>query len=470
MTTLSNKILSVSELTYSIKSKLESSFPNIQVQGEISNFKAQSSGHLYFTLKDSQAQISCVMFKGYAKSLARMPKIGDQVTIKAEISVYPPRGGYQLVVKELTQAGVGELLMRLHALKEEFKTKGYFDPAKKKPLPKSPKKILVVTSPTGAVIQDILNVLKRRSFSFELVLNPVKVQGPGAAEEIAKAIKDANTFNIADVMIVGRGGGSMEDLWPFNERAVVEEIFSSNIPVVSAVGHESDFTLADLVSDLRAPTPSAAAELVSEETLQQLEKIKFAKKRVCEALRQKIAFFKEKITAITKQPLFNQRDKLLSDYYQKIDEISNTLDQRIKQILSEKKVLLLGMKKQAFDPRQNLINTRKTLENYKNRLDDVLKSKMKYFKTRFPADTYKKNLELLLIQIVRERRERFDRLLSHLKSINPENLLEKGYAMLFLKKDNSIILSIDKVAQNDQVYARLKNGSIHATIDKTERK
>ncbi|MCB1083226.1 MAG: exodeoxyribonuclease VII large subunit, partial [Simkania sp.] len=230
MTTTTAEALSVTELTQAIKHQLESNFTALSVKGEVTNLRLQASGHYYFSLKDENAQISAVLFQGNARFAKHLPKMGDQVLIKGEINVYAPRGTYQIIVREIEHAGLGELLLKFHALKAKLEKMGWFDPAKKKPLPTYPKTIGVVTSPTGAVIQDILNVLKRRFPNFHLILNPVKVQGAGAAEEIAQAIDDFNRFGLADILIIGRGGGSLEDLWAFNEECVAAAIFRSKIP------------------------------------------------------------------------------------------------------------------------------------------------------------------------------------------------------------------------------------------------
>jgi exodeoxyribonuclease VII large subunit len=277
------EILSVSALTSAIKNQLESRFPALQVKGEISNLKEQASGHIYFTLKDAEAQIRAVIFRSNARELARPLRNGDQVIVKGELAVYPPQGYYQVVVRKLSYAGVGELLVQLHALKDKLQALGWFSKERKKPLPKFPRTIGVVTSPTGSVIQDILNILGRRFAGFHLILNPVKVQGEGAAEEIARAIDAFNRYQLADVLIVGRGGGSLEDLWAFNEEKVAAAIFASKIPVISAVGHETDFTIADFVADVRAPTPSAAAEIATQEMAQQLQFLTQSKNRLIPA-------------------------------------------------------------------------------------------------------------------------------------------------------------------------------------------
>jgi len=277
-------LLTVSQLTNAIKMSLESMFPSIYLQGEITNFKVQTSGHLYFSLKDANAQIAAVMFAREASYLKTMPKAGDQVVIKGEINVYPPKGNYQLLVRELSFVGLGELLQRLEQLKVKLHQMGWFKAARKKPLPRYPKRIGVITSPTGAVIQDIINVLSRRFSGFSLLLNPVKVQGEGAAKEIAQAIEQFNRYQLVDVMIVGRGGGSLEDLWAFNEEIVAEAIYNSQIPIISAVGHETDHCIADYVADVRAPTPSAAAEIVIAEKAQQIEQLSLIKKRMQQTL------------------------------------------------------------------------------------------------------------------------------------------------------------------------------------------
>jgi exodeoxyribonuclease VII large subunit len=320
------KVFSVSELTTAIKAVLEPTFRGISVKGEISNFKLQTSGHLYFSLKDSGSQISAVLFKGNAAQLARMPKEGDQVVAKGEISLYAPRGQYQMVIRELQFLGVGELLLKLHQLKEELQGRGWFDPQHKKPLPKLPRRIGVVTSPTGAVIQDILHILTRRFAGFQVVLNPVKVQGEGAAQEIAQAIQDFNRYNLADVLIVGRGGGSIEDLWAFNEEIVAKAIYESKIPVISAVGHETDFTIADWVADVRAPTPSAAAEIAIAEKTNLIRFLESAEQLCRQRIMQQIGQYRQRVSGLQKHPLLSSPYGVLAPAIQRLDEFSQRLE------------------------------------------------------------------------------------------------------------------------------------------------
>jgi exodeoxyribonuclease VII large subunit len=254
--------LTVSDLTRKIKQILESGFPSIAVQGEISNLKRHSSGHLYFTMKDENAQLPCVMWRSRASVLSFMPEDGAKVIAGGRLTVYEVRGSYQLDVQSIRPLGVGELQAAFEQLKKKLEAEGLFDAARKRPLPEYPKRIGVVTSPSGAVLQDMKNVFRRRFPGVELIMIPVRVQGAGAAAEIAEAVDDMSGYASLDLVIVARGGGSLEDLWPFNEEIVARAIARCRVPVVSAVGHETDYTIADFVADVRAPTPSAAAEMV----------------------------------------------------------------------------------------------------------------------------------------------------------------------------------------------------------------
>jgi len=256
------KIYTVSEITAGVKACLESEFSEISVEGEISNLAAAASGHLYFGLKDKGAQMRCVCFRGKARFLKFQAEDGLQVVASGNLSVYEPRGDYQLIVDFMEPKGFGSLQLAFEQLKARLQAAGLFDAQRKKPLPLLPRCIGIVTSPTGAAIQDILRILRRRHENVQVLIYPTRVQGQGAAAEIAGGIRALNRLSEIDVMIVGRGGGSLEDLWAFNEEIVARAIFESRIPVISAVGHEVDFTIADFVADVRAPTPSAAAELV----------------------------------------------------------------------------------------------------------------------------------------------------------------------------------------------------------------
>lgn len=270
-------VFSVTQITSYIKEILESSFHTIKIEGEISNFRPSSAGHIYFTLKDENAQIKAVMFRGASFSLDFKPKDGDKVRCTGSLSVYAPQGSYQIIVNKMEPVGNGNILQMLEMRKQKLAKEGLFDSARKKPLPEFPKTIGVVTSPTGAAIQDILNVAARRNKSVNIIVLPAIVQGEGADKTIAKMIEIANFYKLCDLLIVGRGGGSLEDLLPFSEEIVVRAVAESEIPVISAVGHEIDWALCDYSADRRAPTPSAAAEMAIPLQSEIYQKIKYYK-------------------------------------------------------------------------------------------------------------------------------------------------------------------------------------------------
>jgi len=273
-------IYKVSELTSGIKAVLEDTFSDVWVEGEVSNFVAHSSGHFYFTLKDERSELRCVFFKNNNEGLKFEIKDGIYIICFGRIGVYEKRGQYQLYVSQVEPKGLGSLQLAFEQLKERLYKEGLFDPAHKKPIPLLPQRIGIVTSPTGAAIRDMLHVLEKRFANVEVIINPVKVQGEGAKEEIARAIEEFNLLKNVDVIIVGRGGGSLEDLWAFNEEIVARAIYNSSIPVISAVGHEIDWTISDFVADVRAATPSVAAELVIARKSELVEKLDSIEKKI----------------------------------------------------------------------------------------------------------------------------------------------------------------------------------------------
>lgn len=319
--------LTVSQLTGHIKATLESAFESVLVTGEVSNFKKHiPSGHAYFSLKDESATMSAVMWRSRVNQLFFTPEDGMKVIARGRITVYPPRGNYQIDVASLQPAGMGELQVAFEKLKQKLFEEGLFDEIHKKPLPKFPSRIGLVTSGTGAAIRDIVTVIQRRFPSVELILYPVRVQGSGAAAEIAQAIRDLNRYGELDVIITGRGGGSLEDLWAFNEEIVARAIFDSEIPIVSAVGHEVDYSIADLAADLRAPTPSAAAEITVPDRREMLEIINdFAYtlgRLVFDLMREK----RETIRQLLKTYSFNKPYDLMRSFSQRVDELDRQLN------------------------------------------------------------------------------------------------------------------------------------------------
>lgn len=481
--------LTVSQLTNAIKLSLESTFPNIHLQGEISNFKEQTSGHLYFSLKDANAQIAAVMFKGDASVLKIMPKGGDQVIVKGEMNVYPPKGNYQLIVRELAYVGLGELLQKLEVLKIKLHQMGWFKSARKKPLPRFPRRIGVVTSPTGAVIQDILHILSRRFSGFHLILNPVKVQGEGAAFEIAQAVEQFNRYQLVDVMIVGRGGGSLEDLWAFNEEIVATAIFHSRIPIISAVGHETDHCIADYVADVRAPTPSAAAEIVIAEKSQQLEYLNALKKRMQQTLSHLIQKHHYRLQGIRKHPLFSHPHTLLEWRMQKLDDYRLDLAQAMRQCLLLKKHQLEARSQQALalKPTNQISHFKQRLTAYErslhqrmvqylslhrhsliyrrqqcNHLWQTQQAKRRHL---FNQQRLKQEIHKRLNDRLALYRHKLTYIFDLLKVLDPKNVLQKGYSILLAKDEERVINSASKLKKGQKARLLLSDGELILTIN-----
>ncbi len=345
-------IYSVSSLTRQIKEVLETSFPRLWVEGEISNFKRHSSGHLYFTLKDETAQIRCAMWRFKAGDLLFRVEDGMKVLVEGDVQVYERNGNYQLIVQQLQPSGVGELQMAFEQLKKKLHEEGLFDPAHKKPLPLYPEKIGVITSPTGAAIRDIVSVISRRFPSCQLVIYPVRVQGPGSAEEIATAISEFNHYGEVEVLIVGRGGGSLEDLWAFNEEIVARAIFDSGIPVISAVGHEVDYSISDFVADRRAPTPSAAAEMVVPDRRELLGVLAYYNEKFAEIIKQRIQTARDRIESYRKSYGFRKPEDVIFQKIQRLDEISRTMQLSLQHLIQMKqqRMINLSQQLQALSP------------------------------------------------------------------------------------------------------------------------
>ena len=316
---------SVSEITTQVKSLLEESLPMCWVIGEVSDFTHHSSGHRYFTLKDEASQLSCVMFKWQARNLSFAPEPGMQIMAHGHVSVYERGGRYQFYVAQLQPAGVGELALAFEQLKNRLEAEGLFAAERKRPLPPFPRSVGVVTSPTGAAIRDIIQVLRRRAPGLQLILRPARVQGPGAADEIARAIVDLNQHTDVDILIVGRGGGSPEDLWPFNEEIVARAIYNSARPVIAAVGHEIDYTIADYVADYRAPTPSAAAEIVAREQGALRERVAELHQRLNTAVQTRLDRCEQQVQSMDPQRLFLRLRDRLEQTSQYVDERRNAL-------------------------------------------------------------------------------------------------------------------------------------------------
>ena len=340
---INENFFTVSEISRGIRTSLEHKFSNIGVLGEISNVRKPSSGHIYLTLKDKNSQLQAVVFRNSASRIKFELKDGMEVISFGSITVYEPRGQYQLIINKIEPKGIGALQLAFQQLKEKLEKEGLFDSAHKKPLPFIPQKIGIVTSPTGAAIKDILNIIDRRFANVEILIYPVKVQGEGAAQEIAEAITGLNSDSDIDVIIAGRGGGSMEDLWAFNEEVVARSIYSSRIPIISAVGHEIDITIADLVADKRALTPSEAGELVVPRKDLLIEKIEKFKARLLQSLTGKLRLSKEKLVRIGNSYAMKQPFDRLNRWQQRLDELAQRLNLKITHALNTEREKLSGI-------------------------------------------------------------------------------------------------------------------------------
>jgi len=345
---IDRRIYTISQITREVKQVLESAFPPVWLEGEISNFKKHSSGHMYFVLKDENAQISTVMWRGHNLRLFFTPQDGMKVLAYGNITVYEKRGSYQFEVTQLQPAGIGELQLAFEQLKQKLREEGLFDIECKKPIPQYPNRIGIITSPTGAAIRDLISVFSRRFPGVQLILAPVRVQGEGAANEIAQAIKDFNEFAEVDVIIVGRGGGSLEDLWPFNEEIVARAIFDSDISVISAVGHEVDFSISDFVADLRAPTPSAAAELAVRNRDEVSEFVIDSVNKMYRNISDQILYYKEKITNLQNSYALKRPADVIKQYQQRLDELVRNIDILFQHRLDSKKNVIESLKKQLI--------------------------------------------------------------------------------------------------------------------------
>src|SRR5881296_296034 len=313
----------VSELTGKIRDLLAKNFTDISVQGEISNCRAAQSGHIYFTLKDDRAQVKCVYFKQQQRGIKFRPEDGLQITVRGSISVYEQRGEYQIYVEKIDLVGRGALQLAFEQLKKRLEAEGLFDAARKKPLPLLPSRIGLITSPKGAAVRDVVRILRRRFQNVHLILYPVRVQGEGAAEEIVKALKFFNQKKLVDVLILARGGGSMEDLWAFNEEPVARAIAASEISIISGVGHETDFTIADFVADVRASTPSAAAEIVVQTRREFDKHVKSLQDALGEQMRYRILVLSRRVHELSARRGFRRPLDLLRQHRQRADELTS---------------------------------------------------------------------------------------------------------------------------------------------------
>jgi exodeoxyribonuclease VII large subunit len=434
-------IYTVSQLTAEIKTLLERNFESLWVEGEISNVRLPSSGHLYFTLKDESAQVRGVMFRLQTRLLKFEPADGLQVICYGRLSVYEPRGEYQIVADYLEPKGLGALQLAFEQLKEKLAREGLFDPAHKKPMPHLPQKIGIVTSPTGAAIRDILKIIDRRFANVHILLYPVRVQGAGAAAEIARAIGELNHWPGIDVIIAGRGGGSLEDLWAFNEEAVARAIFNSRVPILSAVGHEVDFTIADFVADLRAPTPSAAAELVVKNKVELIQSLQSLGRRLGNASRTALEARRERLLSLIHR--LGDPRKGLSDRRLRLDDLFSRLSYAMGQGLLRKKERL-RLKADSLI----LLHPGRRLAEHTHRLAQLA--------TR---------LTLALRQQLRFFRQRTEGYMGKLQSLSPLAVLERGYSIARLLPSKEVIRRASRLKGEDRVSVKVYRGEFIARVE-----
>ncbi|MBI5656372.1 MAG: exodeoxyribonuclease VII large subunit [Geobacter sp.] len=435
------RILTVSQLSALVKDVLEENFEQVWVEGEVSNLATPQSGHIYLTLKDAGAQLKCVLFRAAARSLRFKIRDGMRLIVRGRISVFAQRGDYQLIAEYMEPQGIGALQLAFLQLKERLAGEGLFAEARKKPIPRLPRRIGVVTSPTGAAIHDILTVLDRRFANIEVLLIPVKVQGEGAAAEIASAIRDFNLYRDVDVLIVGRGGGSLEDLWAFNEEVVARAIASSRIPVISAVGHEIDFTIADLAADLRAPTPSAAAELVITSKAELTTLVQTLEHRLGRAAAGLITGLKSRV---------GMAQAALRDPAMLIGQLGQRVD-----FMQERMSSLLG----------------RMLARHSDRLSALIET----LRLRSPGRAVEhgwdqlQNLVARRDQAVQRRmdqlREAVARRTGALDALSPLATLARGYSLAQREKDGLLVRSSDQLAVGDRLRLRLHRGSAGCLVE-----
>ncbi len=418
------KVWTVSELTAQVRDLLERAFRELWVQGEVSNFRVSPYGHYYFTLKDNAAQLRCFVNRKDTRFLRLRPEDGLEVTLRGSLSVYEQRGEYQIVVNYLEPVGLGALQLAFDQLKARLQAEGFFAAARKKPLPMLPQRIGLVTSPRGAAIADIIRILRRRYENLHLLLYPVRVQGEGAAEEIVEALRYFNRAKTVEVIILARGGGSLEDLWAFNEEVVARAMAASKIPILTGVGHETDFTIADFVADLRAPTPSAAAELVIKSKEEMKERLRGLETKLAQQARYRVLHARQRLTQLLAARGWRRLEGIVRERAQYADELASHLRQALRELVVE--------------ARQQWA---------------VAAARLASFHLR---------------GAVERERLRLRALAGQLNQLSPMNVLERGYAIVF-DDQGKIVKSAAAVRVGDPLAIQLARGRLHAEVKKKEK-
>lgn len=440
------KYLTVSAITKYIKHILENNehLKKIYLKGEISNLTKHSRGHFYFTLKDDQAQVRCVMFQNYASRVNFNPKDGDKVLVLGQVSLYEAGGSYSLNIYTMELDGIGDLYLAYEKLKKELQEKGYFDPKYKKPMPSYPKRIGVVTSPTGAAIRDIIHTIERRYPLTEVILYPAIVQGTDSKYSVKACIEKANEDNLVDTLIVGRGGGSIEDLWAFNEPIVIDAIFKSRIPVITGIGHETDFTISDFVSDLRAPTPTAAAELATPSKDELIKNIIEYQNQLARNFNQRLDEKKVKLLHIEERLMSKSPLELIEKQKEKYKELDYLLTRNFTLQVEKKRANLeyLNQRLALLHPSELIKQKKKNLIQ----LSDKLSTQMTY--------------------ILEQKAQKFILLKEQLKHLNPLSYMDKGYSISLVNQKK--ISSVNEIKEHDTLETILKDGKVYSVVTKKE--
>ena len=443
------KVLSVSELTTQIKRLLEKQVGLVWVSGEITNLRAQSSGHVYFTLKDAGAQLSCVLFRGEAVRNRSVLQDGQKVLLQGDVTVYEARGQYQLIVRAVELQGVGALQIAFEKLKQKLAAEGLFAPERKRPLPEYPQRIGLVTSPTGAAIRDVLHVMQRRNPALEIILASCRVQGEGAAEEIAAAIRLLNEFNLQpstfnlQLILVTRGGGSLEDLWAFNEEVVARAIFESALPVVSAVGHEIDFTISDFVADVRAATPSAAAEIITEGVYASREFVAEAPIRLRRKVRQQLESLSADFAQLQGRLARAHPRRRLNEFLQRLDDLQSGVLRCAKQATRDRQVAwhYLASRLLRVRPAQVLEQRSERLKTGRHRLNDLARVHLRNWRNRLGATE------------------------ARLRLLGPEQVLARGYSVTRDAATGKILRRAQDVKAGQALHTKLQEGEIISRVE-----
>jgi exodeoxyribonuclease VII large subunit len=439
------RVWKVRDLVASVRTHIEREYSDAWVEGEISNFRAPESGHLYFTLKDGDSQIRVVMFRSSARLLRFRPADGLQVVVRGRVTIYEDRGELQISAEYIEPKGAGSLQLAFEQLKAKLEAEGLFAGERKKPIPTLPSRIGVVTSPQGAALRDILNILQRRHRSVNVLIFPAQVQGDAASFEVAAGVRFFNQHGNVEVIIVARGGGSAEDLAPFNNEGLARSVFASSIPVISAVGHETDFTIIDFVADLRAPTPSAAAELVIRSRQDIEDQAAALHDRLTRAMRYRLLMGRQALTELSQHGAFARMMEVIRQRQQKLDDLTHRVELAQRNLLekSRRRWEIVSAAVRHYDVRLVLSGMRKELDSRTTALGSVMRN------------------------VLLQHRVRSERLETALQSLSPLAILDRGYALVF-DANGKLLKDADAVKIGDEISARLAHGQIDAAVTKKQ--